>query len=345
MGHSVLPIRFGAAISQSRLKAGLQRCSQPMHPLRHRDLRLIAQVAAGGGDVEVVAGGELGGEEAGHAGFVDPPGEFPDSFQHGPGGIGGAVGDGLGDGRNTGESQNFVDPVPAVHRLSVGDEVRPAAGRRTGLELPCRQEMGRRGVLDVDGVNQVLAGSHAAKLAGAGAGQETGDEMLVSRPPNEMRTEGTSEEIRVISREYLLLRQGLGVRIMGQPAGWIRSGFIDVALISSREGDAGAAGVDQPGDVVFPAGGNDVPGSQRVDAVVRPPLPPNAGNGGDMKNGVDAAAGILDRSGILNVALQRFHAEFTEKRILAASQGADLMPLTDKLPRNSLAEKAPCPGN
>jgi hypothetical protein len=64
-----------------------------------------------------------------------------------------------------------------------------------------------------------------------------------------------------------------------------------------------------------------------------------------MKDGIHAAAGLLDRCHILNIPPQGFHAKFGQNWIITTGQSANLMTLDHKLPRDGLAEKAPCPGD
>lgn len=85
------------------------------------------------------------------------------------------------DRRQSGEGEDFVDPPPAVDRFALGEEVATSAdgGGREGVE---QLQMGRRGVLDVCDVDEVVAGTDLFELAASGTLQQTRDEVAVAGP-------------------------------------------------------------------------------------------------------------------------------------------------------------------
>ena len=86
-----------------------------------------------------------------------------------------------------GDRQQLVDPRPAVDRLALADEVRPARHGRARPQRINRQEMGRRGVLDIHRVDHILAVADAAQSTSPGAIDHVRNKIAVARPPNQMR--------------------------------------------------------------------------------------------------------------------------------------------------------------
>ena len=72
---------------------------------------VVVEVAAGGGEVEPVGGGELAGEEPGH-GRLGAIEEAVGVLEDGSGGEGEGGGDGASDGAECGGVQDPVDEVP-----------------------------------------------------------------------------------------------------------------------------------------------------------------------------------------------------------------------------------------
>ncbi len=60
---------------------------------------------------------------------------------------------------------DFVDPLPAVDRLALAEEIRASTERRTGDECRCRLQVCLRGVFHINRVDQVFAVAYAPQLA------------------------------------------------------------------------------------------------------------------------------------------------------------------------------------
>lgn len=88
----------------------------------HGDARGVAEVAAGGSDVEPVILGEFGGDEAGHGRFAAEREYPPNGFAEGANRGRSAERKAAGDRRSTERDEELVDPVPEDDGLTVGDE-------------------------------------------------------------------------------------------------------------------------------------------------------------------------------------------------------------------------------
>ena len=93
--------------------------------------------------------------------------------------------------RLTQVSQQAVDPVPKENRFPIGDEKR-APGGRPGTrghaeggafaERPPGEERGTGGIYDPNQIDAIAPTTHDAQPPGAGAGEQTGDEMRIADP-------------------------------------------------------------------------------------------------------------------------------------------------------------------
>ena len=132
----------------------------------------IAEVAAGGVDVEPVGGGELAGEEPGHrrlAREARARGRPPS--QAAPASEGERRGDGPRDGRQVRGAEDAVDQVPERPGLALREEVGPAGDRRAGREAVGGEEVGLGGVVDVGRVDERSAGGRSAAAGPPGPGR------------------------------------------------------------------------------------------------------------------------------------------------------------------------------
>jgi hypothetical protein len=281
------------------------------------DSRRVAEVAAGAADVEVVRRAELRGQEPCHSRLALDPQHTVYSFQHRADPPGSPRRDRLADLRQAGLNEDLVDPVPAVHRLSLTDEIGAAGDGRSGRQCIGRLQMSFGSVFHVDHVDPVRAVSHAAQLPGPRALDQPRNQVPVARPPDQVRPQRAGESrsrlpggtLAPISLQHLLLRQRLAVRIMAQPPRGIRDRFVDAALIRAVERHARAAGVDQSRHARSQTAVDDVTRPQRVDAVVIIPRSPDAGDSGRMKHHVHPLAGRLYRCRGPHISLHHFNAQ------------------------------------
>lgn len=96
----------------------------------HGDFWGVAEVAAGGGEVEPVVFGEFGGDEAGHGRFATEGENAPEGFADGADAGGGGEGEVAGDGLFAESGEQLVDPIPEDDGFVVGDEIGAAGGGR-----------------------------------------------------------------------------------------------------------------------------------------------------------------------------------------------------------------------
>ena len=98
-----------------------------------------------------------------------------------------------------------------------------AGDGRAGLEPVGGQQMGFGGVVDINGVDERAAPTDSPEPARAGAGDDPRKEVIVARPPDQMRSERDRGQIGRVGFEDRLFGECLRLWIGGlEPAG-IRS--------------------------------------------------------------------------------------------------------------------------
>jgi hypothetical protein len=206
--------------------------------------------------------------------------------------------------------EESVDPIPKEHRLAVSDEIRPAGhGIRVTFwvkrvlwvcdESPLGEEVGVRGVLDVDHVHFILAVAHDAQAAGAGAGEDARNEVRVTDPPDQMRSEGDGAKGGRIGGEDFAFGDGFGERIRAGAIGGERQGFIRIGEGLAVIDHARSAGVDKAADAVSAGTVEERAGAENVGLEEFLVGAPDADFGGDVKNGIDAGASGGDGAGVV----------------------------------------------
>ena len=181
----------------------------------HGHTRLVAEIAAGGGEVEPVILGEFGGDEARHRWLGGDREHAPKRFADGTDGRCGGERKTTRDRWFAEGGEELVDPVPEDNGFTVGDEVRPAAGGRrlrAGKGL-FGGEVGVDGVGNVDHVDAVGAIADDAETTGPGAGENARDEMRITDAPDQVWTEGDGAEAGGrggVSGEDFAFGDGLG---------------------------------------------------------------------------------------------------------------------------------------
>lgn len=205
---------------------GAQRSDEGGGAGGHGDLRDVAEIAAGGFEGEPVVLGEFGGDETGHGRLAFEGKDAPGGFADGAEGGGGAERNAARDGRFAERREESVDPIPEDDGFAVGDEVGAAGGG--AVQGGFGEEVGVGGVLDVDHVDAVVAVSDDAEATGAGAGEDTRDEMRIADAPDEVGTEGDGAQGGGVGGEDFALGEGFGERIRTRAGGGERKGFVGV---------------------------------------------------------------------------------------------------------------------
>ena len=90
----------------------------------------VTESAAGSRKVEVGRGVKLCGQKSCYSRLISATEQCPEHLHGRASRVSNGQGNATSDGRDPSQHENLVDPVPAVHRLAVGDEVRLAADRR-----------------------------------------------------------------------------------------------------------------------------------------------------------------------------------------------------------------------
>jgi hypothetical protein len=123
---------------------------EPPEALLDRDAGLVAEVAAGGVDVEPVGRGELVGQEAGHRRLAAEAEGPVDGLGGGPAQEGHGGRHRAGDRRDARGAEDAVDQVPERPGVALREELGPARARGAGRQAVGGEQVGLGGVVDVD---------------------------------------------------------------------------------------------------------------------------------------------------------------------------------------------------
>ena len=96
---------------------------------------------------------------------------------------------------------------------------------------------------------------------------------------------------------------------MAEPLRRVRNGFVDPILVCAIECDAGAAGINQSGNLIFPAGFNNVLRSDGVDLKEGLLGSPDSSHARGMKNDIASLTGGDNALCVAKVSLNRFDTE------------------------------------
>lgn len=293
----------------------------------------VAEVAAGGGDVEPVGRAELFDDEAGEEGFAGFSGDSVAGFGEEGEDVCDCGGNAAVEGWQSAGAEDGVDEVPEGSGFALGEEVGSSAGRggvvfvaEDGvLEGLGGEDVPEGGVVDVGPIDAFSGSFDAGEASGAGAFEESGCEVVVAGSPDEVGSEGDDAEIGSVGGEGEAFGLGLGARVggalvAGPGEGQGLVGALDVASV---EDDAGGGGEDEDGYAGFAAGFDDVSGAVDVDASVFAFVAPDAGLGGDVEDEVGAGDGASDSVGGGDVSDALVEAEAGEFGARGACESAD----------------------
>lgn len=307
---------------------------EALHALGHAYLGVVVEVAFGGGDVEPVVFGELGGDEAGHGGLAFEAEEFPEDFHEGTDFVGFGVADVSLDFGYVVVFEELVDPVPEVYGLVVGDEVGFAAGVVLGVvEGDLGEEVGVDDVVDVGEVDAVLAVADDAELAGAGSLEDAGDEVGVVVAPDEVGAQGDGFEVaggEAVGGEDGFFGDDFGGGIGAGDVGAVGEGFVGAGDVLVVEDDGGGGGVDEFFDGEVSAAVDDGLGAFDVGFLVVWVGAPDADFCGDVVDGVLVLAGGADGGGVGEVGVGDLDAEGFDVGAGASADAGDLAALGEQ---------------
>ena len=94
----------------------------------------------------------------------------------------------------------------------------------------------------------------------AGLGDDPRDEVVVARPPDQVRAQRDRGELRPVARPAPRARPRLGLRVGGIEVFGYGTDSSPPSMSPAVVNHARRPGVDQPADAVLPAGGDDVLG-------------------------------------------------------------------------------------
>ncbi len=188
-----------------------------------------------------------------------------------------------------------VDHLPDRQGLALGKEVGLAGDHRTDLEPVGGLQVRRGGVVDIDGIDQAFARADAAQGAPGSPFENARHQVVVFRPPDQVRPQGDRRQRVIVGLQNQLLGFGLGLRVEGFEVFRVGHRFIDAFHVGAIKNHARRAGMHQPPDAVLAAGGDDILGAEHVGPVELVVRAPDARLGGDVKNDVAALDSTQDR--------------------------------------------------
>ena len=171
---------------------------EALQTLGDGDFRAVTEIVAGGGDVEPVRRTHFTDDEAGEARFVWIPGDAMQRFHAEGGQQGESARNRSFDKWSPGGSEELVDQFPRFHWFALGDEIRMSGDGRSRMQSLSGEEMGVDGIVNIKRVNSFLAPANAPEFSRPRAFNKSGDDVMVARPPNQVRTQRDGGQLRVV---------------------------------------------------------------------------------------------------------------------------------------------------
>ena len=198
----------------------------------------------------------------------------------------------------------MVDPVPEIDGFWFIDEVGASGWCAGGAECGFCGDVSSGGIFDIGDGDEVIPVANLTESAIAGCIEESGDQVVIPRSPNQMWSERAGEKTMFAGGiDDGLFGKGFGVGVVAEPAVWIGERFIRIEVVRSIEDDAGRARVDQGLNLLPEAGIDDVVCAFEIDTEVMVARSPNTGYGGGVENSIDVFAGKLNGCCVSDVAL------------------------------------------
>ena len=124
-------------------------------------------------------------------------------------------------GGRSDQRQDFVDPLPAIHRLALADEIRLPAGeplqRAVSPSASAACKCASAAFSTYDHVDKVRAVAHAPQPARPGPRDQPRNQMMYPAAPRSDAAAAHRSASRVaVRREHRLFRERLRVRIVGR---------------------------------------------------------------------------------------------------------------------------------
>ena len=326
----------------------MKRRPQALQPFRHRHLRHVPEIARGRRHRIPMAGAELFGQEARHRRLALQRQHRPQAFAHHADGVGHAERQVLVHFRGARCAQQAVEHVAHRPRLAVADEVGLARAGRARGEMIEGIEMRLRGIVDEGGVDLVAAAADDAQAPGLRAFDQTRQDLVVARAPDQARAQGDGREAGIVGRQHRFLGDGLGGRVRCLEVFAVGHGLGGAAFdrMGRAMGDAGRGGVDQPADAVCAAGLQHVLRADHVGLVITVVAAPGAGFRGVVEHRVETARECRHhRVAVGKIARDLLHADGIERRVMAAIETGDVMPARDQPAAQGLPEETAAAGH
>src|SRR5690606_8520710 len=115
--------------------------------------------------------------------------------------------------RRAGRGQQRVDDLAHRFGFAVADEVRAPGAGGAGREVVEGVEVRLGGIVDVGGVDQVVAAADQAQASGTRTLGQAREDLLVADAPDQARAQCDSGEVRIVRRQHGLFRDELGRRV------------------------------------------------------------------------------------------------------------------------------------
>ncbi len=216
--------------------------------------------------------------------------------------------------------------------------------------------MGGGGVVDVGDVHQVTPVADADQPPATRAVHDARHQMRIARTPDQVRAKCDGEEFTVfrtvrpvhgcsIRGQHLPFGNRLRFRVVRQERGRIRQRFVAVFDAAVGHDDARRTGVDEPPHPGRAAASDDVSRADDVDLEVGVAPAPDAGDRGDVNDGVHPVAGRRHGCSIADVGADAADSERRHVRIVAAAEDRDVVSPGQQHARDRPAEKPAAAGH
>ncbi|KAG1317265.1 hypothetical protein G6F62_012992 [Rhizopus arrhizus] len=159
---------------------------------------------------------QLLGQETGQRRFATQAQQRPQPLADRADAIGGPEADRLVHRRRPHGGQQLVDQLAHRQRFAVGDEVRLAGAGRARCQGFEGEDVRPRGVVDVGGIDLVVAIAHQAQATLPCTLGQARHQLLVARPPDQARAQRYRRQRRIVGGQHALLGNRLDRKRVGE---------------------------------------------------------------------------------------------------------------------------------
>lgn len=176
-----LPVRLFCLIA-------IKPSCQPGQTLFGRNQLAISKHRAGALMAEPMGMGQLMSQESGHPRFLRQTQQGVPHFQTRANTIGDGKGHTAHNRRNAHPPKQIIDPMPEADGLVLTDEKGLPRSGASGQQILRCKKMEMHDIVDISDINMIVARTDYFQTLFPAPLQQSGYKMVVSRPPDEMRS-------------------------------------------------------------------------------------------------------------------------------------------------------------